>query len=227
MKSCEICRLAARTYCESDQASLCWNCDAKVHGANFLVARHVRCLLCHTCQSRTQWRAAGAKLGHTVSVCERCVNSCEREEREDENDDDDDEEEESYSNDDVSVDVDVEDGDNWSTISNTPPPASSSSSSEDPCGGERDFYKSTNWFSLKRLRENALHVRSQDDLDRLSPKRRYDCRTVLASRCRPEEEAVSVDSMRLWKDQQINPEGPVQLQSDQRDAHSTEPLGKN
>ncbi|KAL4347120.1 hypothetical protein GQ457_17G024250 [Hibiscus cannabinus] len=37
MKSCELCMSAATTYCESDQASLCWHCDAKVHGANFLV----------------------------------------------------------------------------------------------------------------------------------------------------------------------------------------------
>ncbi|KAK8521211.1 hypothetical protein V6N13_077326 [Hibiscus sabdariffa] len=57
MKSCELCMSAATTYCESDQASLCWHCDTKVHGANFIVARHVRCLLCHACQARTPWRA--------------------------------------------------------------------------------------------------------------------------------------------------------------------------
>ncbi|XWS39535.1 hypothetical protein CRYUN_Cryun18bG0063900 [Craigia yunnanensis] len=231
MKSCELCKLAARTYCESDQASLCWDCDTKVHGANFLVARHVRCLLCHTCQSLTPWRAAGAKLGHTVSVCERCVNGGEREESEaendDEDDDDDDEGEEADSDDDVSVDVDVEDdGDNqvvpWSTVSNTPPPASSSCSSEDSSGGEREVYKSTNLFSLKRLRENGSDLRSRDDLDRLTPKRRYGYRNVLATGCRQEDEAVSVDSRRLSKDQQINPKGPVQFQSDPRGVGSTE-----
>ena len=167
MKSCELCKLVATTYCESDQASLCWDCDAKVHGANFLVARHVRCLLCLTCQSLTPWRAAGAKLGHTVSVCERCVNGGEREESEAENDDDHhDDEEKADSDDDVSVDVDVEEkGDNqvvpWSTVSNTPPPASSSSSSEDYSGGEREVSKSTNLFSLKRWRENASDLGSQ------------------------------------------------------------------
>ena len=165
MKSCELCKLVATTYCESDQASLCWDCDAKVHGANFLVARHVRCLLCHACQSLTPWRASGSKLGHTVSVCERCVNGGDREESEVENDEEDDDDEEADSDDDVSVSDDVEDGDNqvvpWSIGANTPPPASSSSSSDDYSGGDREVSKSTNLFSLKRLRENASNLRSQ------------------------------------------------------------------
>uniref|UniRef100_A0A1D1XIE7 Putative zinc finger protein CONSTANS-LIKE 11 n=1 Tax=Anthurium amnicola TaxID=1678845 RepID=A0A1D1XIE7_9ARAE len=72
-KQCELCNQPARIYCESDQASLCWDCDAKVHGANFLVARHTRCLLCRSCQSPTPWRASGSRLGPTVSVCERCL----------------------------------------------------------------------------------------------------------------------------------------------------------
>ncbi|KAF2616950.1 hypothetical protein F2Q68_00040437 [Brassica cretica] len=54
-------------YCESDQASLCWNCDGKVHGANFLVAKHTRCLLCTSCQSLTPWKATGLRLGPTFS----------------------------------------------------------------------------------------------------------------------------------------------------------------
>ncbi|KAK9082901.1 hypothetical protein Scep_029372 [Stephania cephalantha] len=57
---------------ESDQASMCWYCDSNVHCANFLVARHSRRLLCHSCQS------IGAKLGPTVSVCERCMKGKER-----------------------------------------------------------------------------------------------------------------------------------------------------
>ncbi|KAK8700473.1 hypothetical protein V6N13_018868 [Hibiscus sabdariffa] len=185
MKSCELCKLAAKTYCESDQASLCWDCDAVVHGANFLVARHARCLLCHACQSLTPWRATGSKLGHTVSVCERCVTGGDREESEAENDDEGsrndegegDEEEGADSDDDVSIEDDVEDGDNqvvpWSTVANTPPPpASSSSNSGDYSGGERDVSRSTNLFSLKRSRGNASDIHSQDDPDGLSPKRR-------------------------------------------------------
>ncbi|KAK8562548.1 hypothetical protein V6N12_010624 [Hibiscus sabdariffa] len=184
MKSCELCKLAAKTYCESDQASLCWDCDAVVHGANFLVARHARCLLCHACQSLTPWRATGSKLGHTVSVCERCVTGGDREESEAENDDEGsrndegegDEEEGADSDDDVSIEDDVEDGDNqvvpWSTVANTPPPpASSSSNSGDYSGGERDVSRSTNLFSLKRSRGNASDIHSQDDPDGLSPKR--------------------------------------------------------
>lgn len=72
-KNCELCKGAARVLCESDQARLCWSCDAKVHSANFLVARHVRSLLCHSCQSPTAWSGSGHKLGRTISVCEPCV----------------------------------------------------------------------------------------------------------------------------------------------------------
>lgn len=234
MKSCELCKSSATTYCESDQASLCWDCDAKVHGANFLVARHVRCLLCHACQSLTPWRAAGSKLGHTISICERCVNGGDRDESEVENDDKDDddgdeEEEEADSDDDVSVGDDVNEDNQvvpWSTIANRPPPASSSSSSEDSCGGERELSRSTNSFSLKRLRENASDLRSQNDPNRLSPKRRYGCRDVSATRCRPEEEAVSVDSKMPSEDQEIKPEDTVQFQSDARGTRSTESLGE-
>lgn len=73
MKDCELCGLRARMHCESDQASLCWDCDEKVHGANFLVAKHTRSLLCHVCHSPTPWKASGPKLTPTVSVCETCV----------------------------------------------------------------------------------------------------------------------------------------------------------
>lgn len=72
MKRCELCDRAARMYCESDQASLCWDCDATVHGANFLVERHPRVLLCRRCQAPTPWRAAGPRLSPTISACDRC-----------------------------------------------------------------------------------------------------------------------------------------------------------
>ncbi|KAE8686543.1 (3S,6E)-nerolidol synthase 2 [Hibiscus syriacus] len=201
MKSCELCKLTATTYCESDQASLCWGCDAVVHGANFLVARHVRSLLCHGCQSLTPWRATGSKLGHTVSVCERCVNGDDREESEAENDGDgginnddegdDDDDAGGDPDDDVSVEDDVEDGDNqvvpWSSeVADTPPPASSSSSGGDYSAGEREVSRSTNLVSLKRSREIASDLHSQDDPDRLSLKRRYSLQK--------EDESVSVNS---------------------------------
>ncbi|EFH45828.1 hypothetical protein ARALYDRAFT_913814 [Arabidopsis lyrata subsp. lyrata] len=72
-KKCDLCSGVARMYCESDQASLCWDCDGKVHGANFLVAKHTRCLLCSACQSLTPWKASGLRLGPTFSVCDSCV----------------------------------------------------------------------------------------------------------------------------------------------------------
>jgi hypothetical protein len=169
MKKCELCKVQARAYCESDQASLCWDCDAKVHGANFLVARHSRTLLCHACQSQTPWKASGAKLGHTVSVCDRCVGNKEevRESQggneDDDDDDDDDDDGDDHDVDDVVDDDDEDDddddggveeeGDNqvvpWSTM--TPPPAASSSSSEE---------EPVRVSSLKRTRENGSDLRS-------------------------------------------------------------------
>ncbi|XP_073016668.1 uncharacterized protein [Primulina eburnea] len=72
-KGCELCSKPARMFCESDQARLCWDCDEKVHAANFLVAKHSRTLLCHACASPTQWKGAGLKLGPAVSVCRACA----------------------------------------------------------------------------------------------------------------------------------------------------------
>jgi hypothetical protein len=71
--ACELCGAAARVYCGADDATLCWGCDAQVHGANFLVARHARALLCRGCARPTPWRAAGPRLGPTASICELCV----------------------------------------------------------------------------------------------------------------------------------------------------------
>ncbi|GFP89526.1 B-box zinc finger protein 32 [Phtheirospermum japonicum] len=72
-RSCELCEGTARIHCEPDHASLCWDCDAEVHSANFLVARHSRNLLCHVCQSPTPWSASGSKLGPTAAVCQQCA----------------------------------------------------------------------------------------------------------------------------------------------------------
>ncbi|CAA6668784.1 unnamed protein product [Spirodela intermedia] len=165
MKQCELCDRAARMYCEADQASLCWECDGKVHGANFLVARHSRSLLCRSCQAPTPWKASGSRLGHTVSVCERCSacscvsggekmgNGCggdriggsgeeEEVDGEESNGEDDDEEEES---DDEEEEEEEGEGDNqvvpWSTEpdttcrATTPPPIPSCSSSGESSSG--------------------------------------------------------------------------------------------
>ncbi|XP_050368266.1 zinc finger protein CONSTANS-LIKE 4-like [Argentina anserina] len=181
MKKCELCDSVAKMYCESDQASLCWDCDIKVHGANFLVAKHSRTLLCHVCQSLTPWNASGPKLGPTVSVCESCVNNSnkesrnEEEEEEEEDDDDDyddddeDEEEEETSigeDDDHDVGGNNGAGDNdggnadddeenqvvpWSSSYPAPPDSSSKSLNDEECCNE-SFSISRSAYPYKRRR---------------------------------------------------------------------------
>lgn len=55
-KLCELCNDQATIFCPSDSAFLCFHCDAKVHQANFLVARHLRLTLCSHCNSLTKNR---------------------------------------------------------------------------------------------------------------------------------------------------------------------------
>ncbi|KAL3583115.1 hypothetical protein D5086_014176 [Populus alba] len=57
---CELCGSRASLYCQADDALLCQKCDKWVHGANFLARRHVRCMLCNTCQNLTQRYLIGA-----------------------------------------------------------------------------------------------------------------------------------------------------------------------
>ncbi|KAM3697296.1 hypothetical protein ACJW31_06G101500 [Castanea mollissima] len=159
MKKCELCKIQARTYCESDQACLCWGCDAKVHGANFIVARHSRTLLCATCQSQTPWKASGAKLGHTFSVCETCVRGNHNNGEEEEELEDD--------------DHDHGDGDE------SPSPTMSSSSSNEEESATATVFPS---LKLKRMHENATDLsHSLDDLGRASSPREATC----IDSCRP------------------------------------------
>ncbi|KAJ9549330.1 hypothetical protein OSB04_021873 [Centaurea solstitialis] len=169
MKSCVLCKSLARIYCDSDQASLCWTCDSKVHSANFLVARHSRNLLCRVCQSPTPWTASGEKLGpSTVSVCEKCVvdgaseDDEDREESHGENDDDDDDEYDGDEDSENEIDLeDEEDGDDNQVVPLccTPPPSASSSSSEE------EFSDNNRSVLVKRKRENAADLSSEDDVD--------------------------------------------------------------
>ncbi|KAJ7968439.1 Zinc finger, B-box [Quillaja saponaria] len=128
MKKCELCNSPANMYCESDQASLCWDCDARVHSANFLVAKHSRTLLCHVCQALTPWNGSGPKLGRTISICNDCVANG------DQNDEDDDIDDDGESTNDEDEDDEENQVVPWS--STTPPPSvsSSSSSSESSSG---------------------------------------------------------------------------------------------
>ncbi|KAI3457529.1 hypothetical protein Pfo_014192 [Paulownia fortunei] len=176
-KGCELCSNTARMFCESDQASLCWECDEKVHAANFLVAKHSRTLLCHVCHSPTPWKAAGPKLGPTVSVCHACADdgenrgaSSSRRENEDgydsqESESDDgeyysDSDDFSEGEEEEEEEEEEEDGENqvvpWSNSgSNSPPPAAtaaSSSSSEE----------NVSFSSSKRTRDNPFESEDED-----------------------------------------------------------------
>ncbi|KAK7389464.1 hypothetical protein VNO78_24534 [Psophocarpus tetragonolobus] len=65
-KACELCDQQACLYCPSDSAFLCSNCDAAVHAANFLVARHLRHLLCSKCHRFNGIHISGAT---SPSIC--------------------------------------------------------------------------------------------------------------------------------------------------------------
>lgn len=177
MKKCELCGSPAKMFCESDQASLCWDCDTKVHGANFLVAKHSRTLLCHVCQSLTPWNGSGQKLGPTISVCNVCVGngsgSTSREETnrgETYTDDDYDDANEEEDDDDDGGDEDEDDDEENQVVpwSSTPPPQVSSSSTSDQeftskfCnGGEGTYSESQMSFSLKHVRNEITKFHSR------------------------------------------------------------------
>ncbi|CAA0835958.1 B-box type zinc finger family protein [Striga hermonthica] len=136
-RKCDLCKNVASMYCNSDQASLCWDCDSRIHVANFLVAKHTRTLLCRACQGPTSWTGSGPKLGPTFSVCDRCVRSGNAKLEEDDDDDDDDVEEEDDDDDNVEADDD-DDGDNQ-VVPLSPPrfmASTSSSSQESSSRGE-------------------------------------------------------------------------------------------
>ncbi|KAA8523813.1 hypothetical protein F0562_010236 [Nyssa sinensis] len=219
MKECELCSYPARMYCEADRASLCWDCDQKVHCANFLVAKHSRSLLCHVCQSLTSWKASGPKLGHTVSACEACVDNCERNqervpegnqesragnEHEEENDldddDDDDDDGGTYEDEDGEyVDgYEDEDGENqvvpWSSTPPPPPqPPTASSSSSSEISSSRFSASRGAISSLKRMRENE-DLDSEDDIS-LSSRFNHDTTAVaMSSRASENDEAASWSS---------------------------------
>eukprot|EP00252_Welwitschia_mirabilis_P013496 TRINITY_DN2968_c0_g1_i1.p1 TRINITY_DN2968_c0_g1~~TRINITY_DN2968_c0_g1_i1.p1 ORF type:complete len:264 (-),score=6.09 TRINITY_DN2968_c0_g1_i1:170-961(-) len=53
IRLCELCgEEEARVFCCSDSAYLCEKCDEYVHSANFIVARHLRIVLCSRCRKR-------------------------------------------------------------------------------------------------------------------------------------------------------------------------------
>ncbi|CAI0410108.1 unnamed protein product [Linum tenue] len=74
-KICELCAGAPDVYCNSDDAFLCFNCDARVHQANFLVSRHLRLLLCRTCRCLTQNSVFGPRSLPHSAACAACSSS--------------------------------------------------------------------------------------------------------------------------------------------------------
>ncbi|KAK4269578.1 hypothetical protein QN277_022717 [Acacia crassicarpa] len=84
-RSCELCGEEAYLYCGADSAFLCCKCDEKVHDANFLVARHIREVLCCNCGC-----LAGRQVSGTVAPFETIAcQSCSLENHSDKNEDDD------------------------------------------------------------------------------------------------------------------------------------------
>ncbi|KAK9281470.1 hypothetical protein L1049_004391 [Liquidambar formosana] len=69
---CELCTGEAALFCASDSAFLCWDCDARVHEANFLVARHVRQTVCSKCKGFDGNRISGVGFGPSRPVCRSC-----------------------------------------------------------------------------------------------------------------------------------------------------------
>ncbi|KAL9264491.1 B-box domain protein 30-like protein [Drosera capensis] len=179
---CELCEEEARMYCESDKARLCFDCDRKVHAANFLVAKHCRTLLCHLCRSLTPWKAAGPNLGSVVSLCHDCVSiksNCAprvpikavdeaekktepvREEEDDVEDDDDLDEGDEDEDEESCGEIDEEEDDENQVVpwTRTPPPASGASGSSS--GEEESGFGGR----LKRVREVGFRQLDEDEDD--------------------------------------------------------------
>ncbi|KAI3702914.1 hypothetical protein L6452_28667 [Arctium lappa] len=210
MKRCELCTNVARMYCQSDNASLCYDCDQNVHSANFLVAKHSRTLLCHKCQSPTPWNASGLNLGRTASVCVNCLDEDSsqrrllmdggsrhrgndvveenyvvrddlREEGDGETDDDDTEQSDESEDEDADAENQVVP---WSIVAS--PPTTASSSSEEFCSSR--FSSDDTRSGTKRERLDA-YIDSEDDAVCSSERYNSKARTEI-------DDAISLRSFR-------------------------------
>lgn len=72
---CELCGDEAALRCEADAANLCYKCDANVHGINFLVAKHVRVVLCCRCHQYTEITVSGPSPQAGQTFCCGCCKS--------------------------------------------------------------------------------------------------------------------------------------------------------
>ncbi|KAK7262709.1 hypothetical protein RJT34_30286 [Clitoria ternatea] len=170
-QSCALCEKRAMMLCDSDQAKLCWDCDEKVHAANFLVAKHSRVLLCRLCHSPTPWKASGTKLTPTVSFCHRCVadqrhNCHQHQDYMDDNDDydggfssvyvydDDNDNDDSDNNNDDSGRKEQDFEEDEERENQVVLPTTSTSASSPPC---------RSGLALKRLRNDSFSVDSHEE----------------------------------------------------------------
>lgn len=69
---CELCGESATLRCNADDADLCWKCDAEVHSANYLMARHMRLVLCSGCKADTECRTSGPSPCPLARSCADC-----------------------------------------------------------------------------------------------------------------------------------------------------------
>ncbi|KAL2932760.1 B-box zinc finger protein 32 [Bienertia sinuspersici] len=72
-RNCELCDSLATVYCPSDNAFLCNSCDSKVHCANFLVARHLRSIICPNCRTTDGNQFSGTGISSSMRAsCRNC-----------------------------------------------------------------------------------------------------------------------------------------------------------
>ncbi|OIW05246.1 hypothetical protein TanjilG_03635 [Lupinus angustifolius] len=158
---CSLCGKRARIVCESDQAKLCWECDHKVHSANFLVAKHLRILLCRLCQSPTPWKACGPSLTPNSSICHSC--SLFRDNiRSDDDEDDDDDDNDIESEDDESYDDVEEEKEGENQVVPLSSPSPSSDADTDISSAATASAGATSGLPLKRFPHN-FSVHDSDD----------------------------------------------------------------
>ncbi|XP_027344729.1 B-box zinc finger protein 32 [Abrus precatorius] len=70
--ACELCNQQASLYCPSDSAFLCYACDATVHRANFLVARHLCHVICSKCNCFAGIHTSATVSRRLPSTCRSC-----------------------------------------------------------------------------------------------------------------------------------------------------------
>nr|DAD27636.1 TPA_asm: hypothetical protein HUJ06_029104 [Nelumbo nucifera] len=75
-KPCDSCKSAsALLFCRADSAFLCFNCDAKVHGANKLASRHERVWMCEVCEHAPASVTCKADAAVLCVTCDRDIHS--------------------------------------------------------------------------------------------------------------------------------------------------------